>query len=428
MHTVRVVGQNARLLAGVLWLVCALGGPRSARASDTESALPSPLRPDDVFAYVHAHRAEIRAARAKAAAAAAVPRMVTALPDPMVMAGLDHLPFKLHGADWSLLVQQDFPFGGTLGARGRAADAEARAASADAQTVQLEVEYQALGVYLMWVELQRMTAVVEDQLVISRQILAVTNIRLAVSQAASAEAVRAQTEIARLEGERSAINAELAALRSMLNAALGRSIPAELPPAELTIPAADPLPSAELARIALDKRPELAAMRARIGKAGANVDVMRSMFNPMAFVRGGYAQTMTDGPGVMLMVGVTLPVWRDKLNAGVTEARSMRSMAEAETDAMTKMIEGEVGAAREQVIAARIRLVTARDKVLPLAKQALLLTLSSYGTGQMPLVSVLDAARMIREARMEEVVAEVKLATAWARLGRALGVAKVGAP
>jgi hypothetical protein len=35
---------------------------------------------------------------------------------------------------------------------------------------------------------------------------------------------------------------------------------------------------------------------------------------------------------------------------------------------------------------------------------------------------------MIREARMEEVVAEVKLATVWARLGRAVGVAKVGAP
>ena len=43
-------------------------------------------------------------------------------------------------------------------------------------------------------------------------------------------------------------------------------------------------------------------------------------------------------------------------------------------------------------------------------------------------ISVLEAARMIREARMEEVVAEVKLATVWARLGRAVGVAKVGVP
>lgn len=428
MRTLHVSLLRAPLVAGLLAVAAMSGVPRSVRASDAETPLPSPLRPDDVLAYARGHRAEIKAAKAKAAAAGVAPKIVTALPQPMVMASIDHLPLKLQGADWSVLVQQDFPLGKTLGAKGKAAEAEARAVSADAQTVQLDVEYEALGAYLMWLELQRMTTVIDEQLVIERQVLSVTNIRLAVSQAASADVVRALTEIARLESERTALSAEIAAARSTLNAALARSVTAELPPAELTIPANDPAPTSELAKVAFEKRPELAAARARADKAGADVDVMLSMYKPMAFVRGGYSQTMAEGPGIMFMVGVSLPIWREKLEAGVTEAKSTKSMAEADIAAVKKVIEGEVGAAREQVVAARIRLATTREKVLPLAKQAFTLNLASYGTGQVPLVSVLDAARMIREARLDEVVAEVKLAATWARLGRTIGVVKVGAP
>jgi outer membrane protein TolC len=426
MRFVRVSSRRAALLASMLVLALASVDPRPARAADAVPALPSPLKPDDVLVYARAHRAEITAAKAKASAAAETPKVVSALPDPMVMASVDHLPFMLKGVDWSVQVQQDFPLGGTLGAKGRAAEAEARAVSADALKVQLDVEYSALGAYLMWLELQRMAVVIDEQLATARQVFAVTKVRLSVSSGMAADVVRAEVDVAKLEGERKAIDSELASARSMLNATLGRAIDAELPSPELAVPAGAPPASAELAKTAIEKRPELVAMKARVDKAGADVDVMKSMYAPMAFIRGGYSQTMADGPGVMLMVGVSIPIWREKLSSGVSEATSMKSMAEADVAAMTKMIEGEVGAAREQVVAARVRLQTVREKVLPLAKQALSLTLASYGAGQVPLVSVLEATQLVRDSRLEEVIAEVKLAVAWARLGRSIGVVKVG--
>ncbi len=400
---------------------------RARGAPGDEVALPAPLKPDDVLAFARTHRAEIVAARAKADAAAQTPKVVSALPDPMVMGSIDHLPFKLMGVSWSVLVQQDFPLGGTLGAKGRAAEADARAATADTKRVELEVEYQALGAYLMWIELQRMGGVVDEQLALAKQIFAVAKVRLTASDAAAVDGVRAQTDVARLEGERAAIDGELAGARAMLNASLGRAIDGALPAPELALPEAEPPAVAVLVKGALERRPELAAMRARCDKASADVAVMESMYKPMAFVRGGYAQTMADGPGVMLMIGVSLPLGRERLSAGVAEAKSMSSMADADVTAMSKMIEGEVAAAREQVLAARTRLATTREKILPLAKQALTLTISSYGAGQTPLVSVLEAARLVRDTRMEEVVGEMKLAAAWAKLGRAIGVVKVGA-
>jgi hypothetical protein len=108
----------------------------------------------------------------------------------------------------------------------------------------------------------------------------------------------------------------------MLNASLGR------PPLS-PVPALDGMPSASVpvsvdaARAAaLDGRPELRAGGAEVGRAQAEVSVMQSMFAPMALVRTGPAYTMTDGPGWMVMIGVSGPIWRGKLRAGVAEAEA----------------------------------------------------------------------------------------------------------
>ena len=394
----------------------------AARADE----LPSPLKPEAVIAYATAHRAEITAAKAKAAAAAEVAKQVRALPDPMVMVSVDHLPIKLDGINASFAVQQEFPLSGVLGDRERVAEAGAKQAAAQVDTAKLDVEYQALAAYLMVLEAQRMTAVLDDQVAIAKQVVAVAGARLAVSDVAGVDVLRAQLDVVRLEGERTALDSDRKAAASMLEAALGRPVKGEPPICELTLPAADPPALADLVKKALDRRPELAAMKASVAAASAEVDVMRSMYFPMAFVRAGGAYTMTDGPGFMLMVGVSVPLWRDKLGAGVAEAKAMETMAGADVSAMTKMVEGDVGAARQSVIAARTRLATVRDKVLPLSKSVLSLTIATYTAGQMPLISVLDAEKAVREARMDEVIAEVKAAAAWGRLGRAVGVVKVG--
>jgi len=399
----------------------------ASHAADS-TTLPSPLHPDDILTYARTHRAEIDVAKAKVAAATEKPKVVSALPDPMVMVSLDHLPFKFMGADFSVQVQQDFPLSGVLGKRKEGALAELSVANADAKRVSLDVEYEALRAYLMLVELERMVVVVDEQIALSKQVAAAARARLEASVGNPADVVRAQVDVVRLEGERKAIDSEIASAKAMLNATLGRPIDAMVPKCELSLPDVDPPALMALVKVALEKRPELSTMKARVEVAQADVKVMQSMYTPMAFVRVGGAYTMEAGAGAMLMIGVSVPIYREKLSAGVAGAKAMVSMADADVAAMKKMIEGEVGSARELVIATRTRLATAREKVTPLAKQSVSLTLASYGGGQSPLVSVLDAERMLYEVRLEEVVAEVKVALAWARLGRSTGILKVGPP
>ncbi len=419
-------GIAAKLGCVLLGLVIALGvAPRALHADD---ALPEPLSPDVVIAYARAHRLEIRAAGAKAEAQAQIPRVVSAPPEPMIMTSVDHLPFSGMGANVSLMIQQEFPMSGILGDKKRAAQAEARASLADARTVSLDVEYQAVAAYLMLAELERMTKIFEEQITVARQIAGATQIQLSVGQATAADAVRAELDIARLDGEREGLEADMISASAMLDTALGRPVSQKRHTCAFVLPNRDPPPLADLVAMARKKRPELGAMHERISKARAEVDVMSSMYRPMAFARLGAAYTMTDKAGLMLGFGVSIPIWRGSLDAGVSEAKSMVSMASSDESAMRNMVDGDVAAARDGVVAARIRLSVAHDKIVPLANDTVALSLDAYGAGQAPLVSVLDALRALRETRMSEVVAEVKVAGAWARLGRSVGVVKVGVP
>jgi outer membrane protein TolC len=172
---------------------------------------------------------------------------------------------------------------------------------------------------------------------------------------------------------------------------------------------------------ALTSRPELAAGRAEIARAEADVQVMRDMFRPMATIRTGPAYTMAEGRGWMAMVGISLPIWRGKLRAGVAEADAMRAMSEADLRAMTRMIEGDAAAVVHQVQASRERQAALTTDVLPRARMAIEPAVAGYTAGQLPLVSVIDAVQVLWLVQADLIAADTELGLAWARLGRAIG-------
>jgi cobalt-zinc-cadmium efflux system outer membrane protein len=148
---------------------------------------------------------------------------------------------------------------------------------------------------------------------------------------------------------------------------------------------------------------------------------MRDMFRPMATVRTGPAYTMSEGKGWMAMVGVTLPIWRGKLRAGVAEAQAMRSMSEADLRAMARMIEGDAAVAVSRLEAARERQAALTTDVLPRARMAIDPAVAGYTAGQLPLVSVIEAVQALWLIQAELIAADTELGLAWVRLGRAIG-------
>lgn len=384
-------------------------------------ALPDPLRLEQVIQRARQRRFEVAAAQARAGAAGQRPAIVSALEDPMVSPSIDHLPFMLQGVDASLAIEQRFPLSGILGHRRSAALAEAARWSADQKRVELDVEFDAAAAFFMLQERRGVAAILVQQLGLAQQMVRSATARYATGTGAQADVLRAEIELARLDSLAQAAAADVRGAEAMLNASLSRPATAPVPPLEGVAVPTPPAETSVLVRTAVDARPELRAGRAEIERADAETKVMESMYLPMATVRTGPAYTMSDKFGWMLMVGVSIPIWGGKLRAGVSEAQQMATMARADVQAMQVMIQGEAARARARVLSTQVRYLALRDRIVPKASKAVDATLAGYVSGQLPLVSVVEAAQALWMAQGDLIMAEAELGVAWARLNRALG-------
>lgn len=412
-----------------------------ANAAASKEAVSDAWQLADVIEIALGNRAEVSAANARAEALAQRPAIVATLEDPMVSPSIDHYPFDMPEEEgemgeagggrrygWSVSVEQRFPLSGVRGHRKAAAQADAQRARALAHGTELDVVLEAQRSFFMLRERRRMQRVLEEQMALAQQVVSASSSRYASGVGVQADVLRAEVEVARTQGSQQALSAQIRAAEAMLNASLGRTSRGPIP--ELVyVPSRDlPLPAEAAIERALLSRPELSAGEAEVKRAAADTEVMRSMYKPMAMVRVGRATTMAEGPGAMIMIGVSVPIWRDRLRAGVAEARAMQRMADADLTAMRVMVESEAAAACETVSAARSQLVVLEDEIMPRARAATDAALATYSSGQGTLVSVIESARALWDVQAEQVMAEAALGEAWARLNRALGKAQEGRP
>ena len=414
-----------------------------ACAIGAERPLPDPLQLSDVTTIALRDRGEVAAAYARAEALAQRPAIVGALEDPMVSPSIDHYPFDMmepenemgepvgdngRRYDWSISVEQRFPLSGVRGHRRTAARADAQRAKAMAASTGLDVVLEAQRNFFMLLERRLMLRVFEEQLALAQQFVSVSSSRYSSGVGAQSEVLRAEVEVARVQAAQQALVAEIRAAEAMLNASLGRTSHDPIPELTHAASRAAPLAAPVVLERALMRRPELVAGAAEVDRATAEIEVMRSMYKPMATVRVGRATTMAEGPGAMIMLGISLPIWRDSLRAGVAEARAMQRMANADLEAMRRMVEGEAIAALENVNAARTQATVLESEVAPRARAAAESALSSYASGQGTLVAVIESARAWWEVQAEQVMADAALGEAWARLERSIGATQESTP
>jgi len=422
--------------------------------------MPARWSLEAVVGMAREQRQDIIAARARADAARERPAIVSALEDPMLAPSIDHYPFDrmdseepmpasteppMEGEpapapiatssddndrryDWSVSIEQRFPLSKVLTHRRHAAEADAEKAAAEADRMALDVELDAITAFYMVQEKRRMATVVQQQIVLARQFVNAANARYGSGSGNQSEVLRVEVEVARLESSARALQAGIRSAEAMLNTNIGRDTGMPVP--DLVSPKLDnPLPSRdEVSAAALQQRPELQMGNAELSRAMADVQAMRSMYSPMGMVRVGYASTMAEGKGAMLMVGVSLPIWRDKLRGGVAEARAMERMASADLESMKRMVEGDAIAARDQLEVAQIQYLALRDDVVPRAQRLIQPTLSVYASGQGTLFAVIEAAQALWDVEAEFVMAETALGVAWARLDRMTGTTKDHTP
>lgn len=280
--------MTLRPLAPLAFVVAAVLAATPVRAGQDTTA-PSPLRLTDAVRLATARRAEIEAARARTRAGEARPTIVSALDEPMIAPSIDHLPFMLNGANVSFTIEQRIPLSPVLRHRRESAVADLAKLRAEASRTTLDVGLEAASAFLMLHERRRTADLLAEQLAFARDLVTATDARYEGATGAQSDVLRAEVEVARLEAQIRGIAGDVRAPEAMLNASLGLDADTPVPPlATTTVHGA--LPPWSDVKSLLPTRPELAAARADIARAAAEVEVMRDMFRPMTTIRTGPAR------------------------------------------------------------------------------------------------------------------------------------------
>ncbi len=408
--------------AVLLACLAALAVPARAQAPDT-------LRLDAVLDAVYADNPTLAAARLDARALARRGDQVGALPDPTASVMVAPYPILTargtQRSQWR--VEQMVPWPGTLGLRRDAADAVAEAARLSADQAALDLARDATRAYADLVRAQEAADVVRAFQARLGAFAEAAAVRYEVGRGPQGAILQVQLERQRLDErlieldrQRDAAVQTLARVLDRPGLTVGRVV---TPPAAL--PDAD-----DLDALALDLRPEVAAAQARIDQAEIDVALAERAYYPDLGFGVVYTDvaaadappTATGRDALGLMASVRIPLGRDRLRAGVEEARLRQRAAEVRLEATRTAIQTDLADALSDARRAAEAVALYRDTLLPLSLTTVESALAGYTTGAVDFLAFLDAERARFQIQLGLVDARARLLDASADLARAVGL------
>jgi len=384
----------------------------------------------DVLQEARRHNPEIRVARERARAAAALPARAAAWDDPVVTweAWNAPEPFSIGRADNNIFrLSQKSPFPGKRTLAGVAATHDADAAARAAQAVELDVLAEVIHAYWsLWQAGQRVDVYEREQILVER-LTHVAEQRYALGEASQADVLRAQ--VVRTHAQTRVITERLAldSTRATLNAFLSRAPDTALAaPEEPTFPRLDDSPE-RLIAAALERRPEVAAQAAVVAREDTGLRLARKGYLPDFELSVGRFVNYRAPNGVGAMASMTIPLaFKGKYDAGVEEANARLASARAERRRIEDAIRREVQQAFLRLRAALLQHELLVTTHIPQAKQALHVSEAAYQTGGVDFLTLVESVRAIEEAHIEHIEAAGEAQKAYADLERA--TASLAAP
>lgn len=399
------------------------------------AGLPEP-RLRVVLAEVLAGNPQIAAAEARARAAEHRAPQVRALPDPTaaVTAYLSSPETRVGPQRLAVTLSQALPWLSKLADRERMAVWEALALRAEVEAMRLHKLTEARR---LWWEIAFLDAVTEIQREKRDHLLQheeAARARYATGVGESQGVVKLQAEITRVEAELLDLEIRRAARMAQLQGLAGRlpgDPPLPLEPGDLPDPPAQNPESLQgLLSVAERHRPEIAAAEAgmerarvahRLAEKGKlpdfTVGLTYTVVEPRSDLPGRLNPPERNGEDVVgIQGGVRVPLWRERIAAGVREAAEMETAATEARREVLVAIERRLDDLTARLPLVRKRLVLFEEVLLLQAEEALRSAEAGYVSGRFSALDLLDA---------EHVLFDTRIAAARARADHAIDLAEL---
>ena len=381
---------------------------------------------EDLIAAVKARNPSLQAAMATWSAAANKYPQAIALDDPMFQSM--YAPATWNAASnvqgsYYFGVAQKIPWAGKRALRGNQANWEANAASFDVGEAQLRLAEAARLAFLDYYLNQRERELNAASREALREFRDVARAKYEANQVSQQDVLQADVELAQQEQRQIELTQERIIAAARINTLLHRRPDHPLPPSPQTLAVSDELPPVDgLREWAVEHRPELHAMAARVQAERSAVALACKEFYPDFEVMGRFDRFWTDReqqPQIGLNMNV--PLNQAKRHAAVQEALWQVHKMQADYDQAADNIRSEVQSAHARVRGSRRTVRLYESKILPAAQDNVAAARAGYEAGTVDFLRLVEAQRQIIELREKHQMAITEYHRRSAELERAVG-------
>ena len=376
---------------------------------------------------------EIQLLRQRLQVVSARAKQAPYLEDPEIAIQLGGVPFSQptnldRAFTNSIGIRQKLPFFGKLGLKEKIALQEAKVVEQELRAKEREVVAKVKMTYADLFMAQKSIEILREQSEILRSLIRATEARYQVGRVTQQDVFKALLEKSELMNQLIVAEAERNTNEVRINALMNRSpqTPIEVP-TDLAV--VDPaLSPSSLEDLALANRPELKGAQEDIERTERMYELAdRNRKFPDFMVGWDYWRMPTDDIAKNRyagMVNITIPFspWTiGRRNYEVEETLAENRAAKANRDVIKVMTLRELGESQAKVEGARRSLVLYREGLLSQAEFSFRAAMAAYQSGRVEFVSLLEAQRSLRDARMGYYKATVGYMQNLADLERVIG-------
>lgn len=414
-----------------LWVVLAVALPAWAQVPSVRAALEDPLSAavldrGAVIREALARNPSVGAARAAVREAQGRVSQATALDDPQLSYGV--APASLFDSAVNdghvVRIEQRLPFPGKRGLAGEEATADVKAGGAELEQTRLDLALEANRLYDAWFAVHRAIEINAQHLDLLRAFKQSAEAEYTTGRASQQDPLQAEVELTHVEHLDVTLGADRDVLRAQLNALLHRPPGAPLPPppSELALPEETATDATPLFDAAVRQRPELAAVRARVGGAQAALALAHRQALPDFTVMGEYnSMWMDPAHRWMVGVGINVPLPWDRRAGQAEEASARGERLQFEEQRMLDQVRTEVETARLRLDEAVHVVRLYRTRLVPAAEDEVTAARAGFVVGRNPFNTLIDAERNLRSVQLAYAQSLADADVRRAELDRALG-------
>ena len=331
---------------------------------------------------------------------------VKSLPDPRFTYRyfVEQVETRVGAQEQAFGIAQMFPWFGKLELRGDAAGEAAGAARQRYQATKLKLFFQVKDAYYEYYYLWRAIAIVEENIQLVKNFESVARTRYKAAVGRHPDVIRAQVELGKLEDRLKTLQDLRGPIIAKLNAALNRPAEASLPWPKQIEEESVSFTDQQLLEWMANSNPELRALEFEIAKSRTKIGLAKKDYYPDITFGVDFIDTddaigvSTSDSGkdpIIAMFSINLPIWREKLDAGLREARYQHRAAVRGKTQKLNTLNAQLKLALYRFRDGDRKIDLYRDTLLPKAVESVKASEASFRTGRSTFLDLIDAQRVM---------------------------------